>query len=479
MPTSWPSIVKHESASSKINLDNLTRKNLSNIAFVTIDGEDAKDFDDAVFCVEHSDGYDLYVAIADVSLYVKPGSSIDKEAINRGTSIYFPNFVIPMLPEILSNNLCSLKPNEDRPSLVVKINLDKDCYLKKYIFFSAIIHSHARLTYTEVENNSFESPLSSAVIDSLKNLKSLAHKRIAIKEERGAVRIHSKEHLIKINDDGTSKSIRFRKNIFANQMIEECMLLANECAADLLNNRFGYAPFRVHEEPDQLKLETLKKILGGNVQIQNARDPASQINNISEKISAKDQLKQSLILQTMKRAEYSTENVGHFGLQLDQYCHFTSPIRRYPDLLTHRMIKSCIEDDNDHSSYKKNDQEICELSSKLEHRAENASRKVNQILIFDYLKRHVGESFEGVISGVTEFGLFITLEKFLVSGLLHVADLKRDRYQLSKDQTYLYGIKSGRRYRFGDSINIKIVAVSPFEGKMTLLQNEHKRRRKT
>ncbi len=237
MPTSWPSIVKQESASLKINLDNLIRKNLSNIAFVTIDGEDAKDFDDAVFCVEHNDGYDLYVAIADVSLYVKPGSSIDKEAINRGTSIYFPNFVIPMLPEILSNNLCSLKPNEDRPSLVVKINLDKDCYLKKYNFFSAIIHSHARLTYTEVENNSFESPLSNAVIDSLKNLKTFAHKRIAIKEERGAVRIHSKEHLIKINDDGTSKAISFRKNIFANQMIEECMLLANECAADLLNNR--------------------------------------------------------------------------------------------------------------------------------------------------------------------------------------------------------------------------------------------------
>ncbi len=479
MPTSWPSIVKHESASLKINLDNLIRKNLSNIAFVTIDGEDAKDFDDAVFCVEHNDGYDLYVAIADVSLYVKPESSIDKEAINRGTSIYFPNFVIPMLPENLSNNLCSLKPNEDRPSLVVKINLDKDCYLKKYNFFSAIIHSHARLTYTEVENNSFESPLSNAVIDSLKNLKSLAHKRIAIKEERGAVRIHPKEHLIKINDDGTSKSISFRKNIFANQMIEECMLLANECAADLLNNRYGYAPFRIHEEPDKLKLETLKKILGGNVQLQNPQDPASQINSICKKISAKDQLKQSLILQTMKRAEYSTENVGHFGLQLDQYCHFTSPIRRYPDLLTHRMIKSCIEDDDDYSGNKKNDQELCEISSKLEHRAENASRKVNQILIFDYLKRHVGESFDGVISGVTEFGLFIILEKFLVSGLLHVADLKRDRYQLSKDQTYLYGIKSGRRYRFGDSINIKIVAVSPFEGKMTLLQNEHKRRRKT
>ena len=258
-----------------------------------------------------------------------------------------------MLPEILSNNLCSLRPNEDRPSLVVKINLDKDCYLKKYNFFSAIIHSHARLTYTEVENNSFESPLSNAVIDSLKNLKSLAHKRIAIKEERGAVRIHSKEHLIKINDDGTSKSISFRKNIFANQMIEECMLLANECAADLLNNRYGYAPFRIHEEPDKLKLETLKKILGGNVQLQNPQDPASQINSISKKISTKDQLKQSLILQTMKRAEYSTENVGHFGLQLDQYCHFTSPIRRYPDLLTHRMIKSCIEDDDDYSGNKK------------------------------------------------------------------------------------------------------------------------------
>ncbi len=249
--------------------------------------------------------------------------------------------------------------------------------------------------------------------------------------------------------------------------------------ADLLNNKFGYAPFRVHEEPDQLKLETLKKILGDQSQTQKSQDPASQINSISKKISAKDQLKQSLILQTMKRAEHSTDNVGHFGLQLDQYCHFTSPIRRYPDLLTHRMIKQCIENDGSYSSNIKNDQEICELSSKLEHRAENASRKVNQILIFDYLKRHVGESFEGVISGVTEFGLFITLEKFLVSGLLHVADLKRDRYQLSKDQTYLYGIKSGRRYRFGDSINIKIVAVSPFEGKMTLLQNEHKRRRKT
>ena len=455
------------------------RENLSDVAFVTIDGEDAKDFDDAVFCIKRNESYELYVAIADVSLYVKSGSSIDKEAVKRGTSIYFPNFVIPMLPEILSNNLCSLKPNEDRPSLVVKISLDKNCFIRKYNFFSAIIHSHARLTYSEVENNSFKSPLSNTVIDSLKTLKSLAHKRIAIKDKRGAVRIHSKEHQIKFNNDGTSKSISFRETIFANQMIEECMLLANECAADFLNNRFGYAPFRVHEMPDELKLKTLDKILGGSALSKNLTDPASQINSISEKISSKDQLKQSLILQTMKRAEYSTENVGHFGLQLDQYCHFTSPIRRYPDLLTHRMIKRCIEDDRDYSGNKKSDQELCEISSKLEHRAENASRKVNQILIFDYLKRHVGELFEGVISGVTEFGLFITLEKFLVSGLLHVADLKRDRYQLSKDKTFLYGIKSGRRFRFGDSIKVKIVAVSPFEGKMTLLQNEHKRRRKT
>ena len=475
----WNNIVKHETSALKINLQELDRKNLCDLAFVTIDGKDAKDFDDAVFCIKHNDGYDLYVAIADVSLYVKPGSEIDKEALNRGTSIYFPNFVIPMLPEILSNNLCSLKPNEDRPSLVVKITLDNKCRIKKYRFFSAIIHSHARLIYEEVENDSFQQPLSDAVTDSLSNLKSLAKKRIAIKDQRGAIRIHSKEHLIKLNDDGISEAISFRKTIFANQMIEECMLLANECAADLLNNKFGYAPFRVHEEPDQLKLETLKKIVGDQSQTQKSQDPASQINSISKKISAKDQLKQSLVLQTMKRAEYSTDNVGHFGLQLDQYCHFTSPIRRYPDLLTHRMIKQCIENDDSYLSNIKNDQEICELSSKLEHRAENASRKVNQILIFDYLKRHVGESFEGVISGVTEFGLFITLEKFLVSGLLHVADLKRDRYQLSKDQTYLYGIKSGRRYRFGDSINIKIVAVSPFEGKMTLLQNEHKRRRKT
>ena len=318
IPHEWNSLIKDEL--KNLNIKNgLDRKNLTDIPFVTIDGEDAKDFDDAVFCSVKKSSYTLKVAIADVASVVLPNTELDKEAFRRGTSIYFPSTVIPMLPEIISNNICSLVPNENRNVLV---------------------------TYNEIENNKIKE---SNIFDSIESLKKLTNILLQNKTQRNALEIESTEPYINIDDVGNILDISTPKRLFAHQMIEESMIAANICAAKFLKKHYGFGVYRVHEEPESLKIENLKKFF--SLKGHSNKKNLSTLNLINSLIghANKDEnnkLLNILILQSLKRAQYSSKQIGHFGLQLKEYSHFTSPIRRYPDLLVHRMIKTILNNSN-------------------------------------------------------------------------------------------------------------------------------------
>ena len=472
IPFEWNDKVKKEL--QDISLDkNLPRKDLTKVPFVTIDGADAKDFDDAVHCSKNKESYTLSVAIADVAEIVKLQTAINDEAFKRGTSIYFPSKVIPMLPEKISNNLCSLVPNEIRNVLVCEINFDFEGELKSYNFLEARIKSHQRTTYKEVEkylkNNS--PSMSREVKDSINNLKDLTKKLLLLRNKRQALEINGQEPILKINDAGKVESIGLPSQLFAHQMIEEAMLAANICAANFMNKHYKFGVYRIHEEPENLKLESLKNFFSVKGYSKSFKKDALGIVEQCLSHSKKQQLNkifQTVVLQSLKRAEYSTKEVGHFGLQLDRYSHFTSPIRRYPDLMTHRLIKNILNKEGLKIN-KDQIEEDCSEMSDLERNAEKSSRQVTQQMICHYLKRFVGEQFNAVVTGMADFGLFAEIDNFFVSGLIHVTDLPGDRYFHDKDANILRGKKTGRAYKLGQSIMVTIANVSPEERKITLV----------
>ena len=446
------------------------RKDLRKLPFATIDGEDAKDFDDAVYCMKNSNGYKLYVAIADVSFYVQPGSRLDKEAKKRGTSIYFPETVIPMLPENLSNGICSLRPNEDRCSMICEMSIDLNGARKKYKFYSGLINSKARLTYNQVEKHLKKSCIKQSIVhESIKHLFDLTKLRLKLRNERKALEINPKEAILELSKNKEVRNIIIKKSLFAHKLVEESMLLANESAAEFMHDRLDLGVYRIHEDPDLSKLEILKKHFKIPTQIAKKSSPLEIINRcLHEAHEKKDDTGQILVLQTLARAEYSTNNLGHFGLQLKQYSHFTSPIRRYPDLLVHRLINASLA--HKKLGMRQNElQDECENSSMLERRAEKASRQVEQVLICSYLKTKIGSSMDGVVTGVTDFGLFVNLEPYFISGLLHVSDLPDDRYQFLQDRNALKGKRRGGIYKLGQKIKVKIAAIFPLERKINLI----------
>ena len=472
LPTHWHSdVLKEAEFVSNKKKSAKYRRDLRNIPFATIDGEDAKDFDDAIYCVKNTSGYKLYVAIADVSFYVEANSKLDKEAKKRGTSIYFPETVIPMLPEILSNGICSLRPNEDRCAMVCEMSIGLDGTRKKYKFYSGLINSQARLTYNQVEKhiNLSKDLNNEAVRDSINHLHELTNKRLKLRKSRQALEINPIEAILELNKNKEVKNIIIKKPLFAHKLVEESMLLANESAAEFMHDRLDLGVYRIHEDPDPSKLETLKKHFKVPAQISKKSSPLEVINScLKEAHEKKDDTGQILVLQTLARAEYSTNNLGHFGLQLKQYSHFTSPIRRYPDLLVHRLINASLA--HKKPNIRQNElQDECESSSMLERRAEKASRQVEQVLICSYLKNKIGASMDGVITGVTDFGLFINLERYFISGLLHVSDLPDDRYQYLQDRGALKGRRRGGIYKLGQKIKVKITAIFPLERKINLV----------
>ncbi len=436
------------------------RKDLRNLPFVTIDGETAKDFDDAVHCVREAGGknagFRLRVAIADVSHYVRPGDALDIDARERGTSVYFPRRVIPMLPEKLSNGLCSLNPGVDRLAMVCDMAITSAGKVARYEFYAAVFRSHARMTYTQVWG--LLSSGSSSI--EIKTLYDVYKALFAERERRGAIDFESVETKMEFDARGKILRIVPEPRNEAHRLIEECMLAANVCAGDFLAARGHPVLYRVHDVPAPEKVKALRDFLaelglalpGGDKP--KPKDYAQLLAKIRPRPD--HALLQTILLRSMKQAVYTPDNVGHFGLAFDAYVHFTSPIRRYPDLLVHRAIKAVLSN----QKYSGIDwEELGRRCSEAERRADDASRDVESWLKCFYMQDHVGGVYEGTITGVTAFGLFVMLDNYYVDGLLHISELGRDYFRYEANRHLLLGERTGKRYRLADRIKVKLVRV--------------------
>lgn len=471
------------------------RVDLRDVPFITIDGEDARDFDDAVYAemIELPAGrgktkaWRLLVAIADVSYYVKPGEPLDVDAQERGTSVYFPRRVIPMLPEKLSNGLCSLNPHVDRLALVCDMVIysvgQRRGQVKAYQFYEAVINSHERVTYTEAwqylqQPQSREAERIAHVGPHIKDLHSLFEILSEQRTARGAMDFDTVETKIITNDLGKIEQIVPLQRNNAHRLIEECMLAANTCAADFMlrNKRNGL--YRVHEGPTPTKLKALREYLRFTGLKLNGDDEPSSLDYADLVKRAKPredyQIIQSMILRSMQQAIYSPINSGHFGLAYDAYSHFTSPIRRYPDLLTHRVIKSIlnktrfaptVEGVTRAQGESKKDYELAvwerigAVMSAYERRADEASNDVQAWLKCWFMRDYTGEIFSGKVSGVTSFGVFVTLDTLYIEGMIHVSQLGDDFYQYHEQFHELIGERSGKRYRLTDAVNVQVSRV--------------------
>src|SRR5258706_170808 len=440
------------------------RKDLRSLAFVTIDGETARDFDDAVYCERHGKNFKLWVAIADVSHYVRPGDPIDREAYNRGNSVYFPRRVIPMLPEELSNELCSLKPEVDRLVMGCEMEVTAGGVGRHYEFYPGVIHSHERMTYTKGAAMLQGKEPSRPEIDTAY----LVFKALfGARQKRGAIDFESVETQMIFDANGKiERIVRVERND-AHKLIEECMLAANVSASDYLEKNQQPTLFRVHEGPTPEKLEALRAMLkdfaltlGGGDKPQ-AKDYAELLNRIRDKPYAG--MLQTVMLRSLQQAVYTPENVGHFGLAYDAYAHFTSPIRRYPDLLVHRGIKAVLKGQR----YEAGDRNaIGKDCSETERRADDATRDVEAWLKSYYMQDHVGEIFTGTISGVTQFGLFVTLDELHVDGLVHISDLGQDYFQYDAAKHMLRGERTGVKYQLAGRVKVKVVRVNLEQAKI-------------
>lgn len=445
---SLPKAVREEDAKG--------RRDLRELHFVTIDGETARDFDDAVYAVKEGRGFRLWVAIADVSHYVRDGDALDADARARGTSVYFPRRVLPMLPEKLSNGLCSLNPEVDRLAMVCEMALTPAGAVARYEFYPAVFRSHARLTYTEVwaKLSSGKAPVHLATLYEV--FKTLH----AARDERGAIDFDTLETRMEFDAGGKIKRIVAETRNDAHRLIEECMLAANVCAGNFLAERGQPALYRVHEVPAQEKVRALREFLAElGLQLSGGDKPRPKdYAQLLERIKKRPDftLLQTILLRSLKQALYTPDNVGHFGLAFDAYVHFTSPIRRYPDLLTHRAIKAALAG----RRYEGVDwDELGRHCSETERRADDASRDVESWLKCHYMQDHVGGVFVGAITGVTPFGLFITLDEYFVDGLVHISELGRDFYQFDAARHMLLGERTKKRYRLADRMKVKLVRV--------------------
>jgi len=462
-----PSAVQEAESYPKIvqPVDYKGRIDLRTLPLITIDGETARDFDDAVFAEPQGKGWRLVVAIADVSFYVKPSDALDKEAFDRGNSVYFPRRVIPMLPEALSNGLCSLNPDVERMCMVCDMQVDGLGIVKQYKFYPSVMRSKARMTYTKVYDllQNPESDLAKEyawLMPHIQHLYAVYQLMLKQREKRGAIEFESSETLMIFNDNGKIDKIIPSERNEAHKLIEECMLAANVCAAEFLLKHEHPALYRIHEGPTPEKLEALRLFMGefgfgvGGGEKPTAKDYGKLMSRIKERPDA--QLLQTVMLRSMQQAVYSPDNVGHFGLAYDAYAHFTSPIRRYPDLLIHRAIKAVVSGEKYHA---KDWHHLGMHCSMTERRADDATRDVTNWLKCFYMQDKIGEIFEGTVAGVTSFGLFVALDEVYVEGLLHVTELGNDYFVFDKARHEMLGERTNVRYRLGDRLTIKVARV--------------------
>ncbi|HEX6691054.1 MAG TPA: ribonuclease R, partial [Burkholderiales bacterium] len=446
--------------------DTQNRRDLRDLHFVTIDGETAKDFDDAVLAKRESRGWRLWVAIADVSHYVRHGDALDADARERGTSVYFPRRVIPMLPEKLSNGLCSLNPNVDRLAMVCEMKVSPEGQIEGYEFYPAVFRSHARMTYTEV----WQKISAGRPPEHLAQLYSVFKVLLEQRTRRGAIDFETVETRMLFDARGKIEKIVQEPRNDAHRLIEECMLAANVCAGNFLAEHGHPVLYRVHDVPAAEKVTALREFLaelgmqlpGG--EIPRPKDYAQLLERIRKRPDFA--LLQTILLRSLKQAVYSPSNVGHFGLAFEAYVHFTSPIRRYPDLLVHRAIKAVLQ----RKQYSGLDWEALGLHcSETERRADDASRDVENWLKCYYMRDHVGKTFSGRITGVTPFGVFVTLDDYFVDGLVHISELGRDYFQFDAARHMLMGERSKKRYRLADRMTVKLVRVDLESRKIDLV----------
>ena len=442
------------------------RRDLRNLPFVTIDGETAKDFDDAVHAAREGDGFRLRVAIADVSHYVRHGDALDQDARERGTSVYFPRRVIPMLPEKLSNGLCSLNPEVDRLAMVCDMSITAAGKVARYEFYPALFRSHARLTYTAVWENLSSKKTTQEIQTLYEVYQALSQER----SRRGAIDFESVETRMEFDARGKILRIVPEPRNEAHRLIEECMLAANVCAGNFLAARGHSVLYRVHDVPSAEKVTALRAFLAElGLQLPGGERPKpGDYARLLEGMRQRPDfaLLQTILLRSLKQAIYTPDNVGHFGLAFDAYVHFTSPIRRYPDLLVHRAIKALLLNQR----YSGIDWEaVGKHCSETERRADDASRDVENWLKCFYMQDHVGGSYAGRVTGVTAFGLFVTLDEFYVDGLLHISELGRDYFRFEPTRHMLLGERTGKRYRLADRIEVKLVRVDLDSRKIDLV----------
>ncbi len=483
LPYEWPPEVLSEIAGLPDDpgpADLAGREDLQALPLVTIDGPEARDFDDAVYCAPAGSGWRLIVAIADVAYYVRPGSALDAAARRRGTSVYFPNRVLPMLPEVLSNGLCSLKPERPRLALVCDMQIDRHGEVEASRFYRAVIRSHARLTYQDVERfiavpetgQGRAADGGDKVGASLSAFHRLWQAFDRQRRRRGGLDFDTREAKILFAEDGEVADVVVAERLIAHRMIEEAMITANVCAARTLLAAEIPALYRVHHPPPPVKLETLVPFLRaqglkpGWQKTPAPADFAALADVVRDRPN--HQLVHAMLLRAQALAVYLPQNEGHFGLALDAYCHFTSPIRRYPDLLVHRALLQHIGGRAAGVVSAEGLGDLAEHCSFTERRAEEAERQVKQRLLCVYLKGRVGEVFSGMVSGVAGFGLFVELAEPPASGLVHISTLPGDYYHFDPLAQHLKGERRGRVYRLGDAVRVRLAAVRLEDDKIDL-----------
>ncbi len=476
LPNEWPVDVLREAERIDPTVgtrDSADREDLRSMPLVTIDGEDARDFDDAVYCEPRKGGgFRLVVAIADVSHYVRPGTALDAQAYERATSVYFPDFVVPMLPETLSNGICSLNPAVDRLCMVCDMQVDPDGEVLRSRFYPAVMRSAARLTYTLVwkavgENDAdARDRIGGVLLPHVERLYQLYHVLAKQRQRRGAIDFDSQEFQFKLAPTGEVVAMGAYERNDAHKLIEECMIAANVQAAKFIGRHKIPAPYRVHASPPEEKYEALLEFLK---EFHLRMPPASQVKPgdfaaLIERVKKRPDaaLLQSVLLRSQALAVYHPENQGHFGLALDAYAHFTSPIRRYPDLLVHRAIRHALTEGKP-ADYLYGEADMTARAahcSQCERRADEAERDVDERYKCAWLEKHVGSQFDGVVTGVTSFGLFVELTETRVTGLVHVTQLPNDYYHFDARRHLLSGERRGLAFRLGDPVRVLVLRAS-------------------